>query len=377
MSKKIKIFFALAVLLAIPAVALAEHDEKPRQVIIGENEEIPGDFLDAGGLVDIAGKINGDVMLAGAELDFSGESAGDLLLAGANANVSGTVAADARIAACDVIITGKIQRNLSAIGCNLRLNKESVVSGNAYLAGANLIVKGQINGDLKIAASRVILAGPVEGDVLVYAKEIELLKDVTIKGNFTYYSSEEATIAEEAQIMGVVNKHLSPKESAERGLLKMFPAGALFIFLLWRILATLIVAWVAWKIFPGKIQAALDAFSESFWKKIGIGLVAVIVVPVGILIAIISLVGIPLGLIALAFYLTSLYLGMVLGVLLFGRWLREFARVGERASGFPYVTYFFGIVVISVISLVPVFGPLISFLVWLWGMGALVKALKS
>ncbi|PIR97224.1 MAG: hypothetical protein COT91_02520 [Candidatus Doudnabacteria bacterium CG10_big_fil_rev_8_21_14_0_10_41_10] len=372
--KKTKLVLVAVVLLLIPAVALGGLNKGEKEVVISKTTVHSGDFVNGAATVDVSGTVEGDVMTAGAQVDISGTVEGDILSAGGQVDISGDAGQDVRLVGGNVFYSGTTKQNFSAFGGNVRLSTDSMISGNAYIGGGNVELKGVIIGNVKAGSGKLVVAGEIGGDLVVYADEISVRDGAIIKGNFTYYSKIEANISEGATIGGAIEK----KNAKPTGSSSNFDKGKgfLFGFFIWRLLAALIVALVFWQIFRDKIKKALDDGNNSCWKKIGTGLVLMIVTPIAAIIAMVTILGLPIGLIGMGLYLIGTYLGMILGVVLFGNWIVKLIKLPEKGDGFPWMSYFVGMIVLSVISVVPLIGAVASFLILSWGVGSLYPLLK-
>ena len=376
MKKIISVF--ILVLFAVPIIVQAGSDrQKPRDIILGQDESVEGDFVNAGDTLDLAGEVSGDIMVAGGEVDISSNVKGDILSAGGNINITGEIEQDLRLLGGNIIVSGVVAKNVTIVGGTVRFTEDSSVSGNVYIIGGNITARGLVEGDLTMVGGKAVLSGNVGGNLKIYADDIDLRQGTNVDGDFVYASSEEAAISEGVVIAGEIIREIKQKPgSGFSGRNKLF-GSALLAFVIWKILASLVVALVFWKLFAGRIKEALAKTTAEFWAKIGWGIIGIIVTPIAALILMFTLIGIPLSLIALVLYGIIAYLAGVLGAVLFGRWLSTLLKFKESENRFPWISFFLGTVVLAVITLVPLAGILVQFAVWVWGFGSLMFILKK
>jgi hypothetical protein len=125
---------------------------------------------------------------------------------------------------------------------------------------------------------------------------------------------------------------------------------------------------------PGALAIATET---PPWARLGIGLAVAIILPlIGLLVFVIGLpVGLWwLGVILLALYPVLLLVSLAVSGLALGSWLSR--RIGR--AGVPSVVPFaVGLIVISLLSLLPFIGPIVNILAVIFGIGTLVLAPRS
>jgi hypothetical protein len=104
---------------------------------------------------------------------------------------------------------------------------------------------------------------------------------------------------------------------------------------------------------------------------LGIGFLALIVVPIAALILCFFIVTIPISLTAILLFLLGLYLAKVFVGLSIGRWLFGRFKWGEN----DFLALFVGLLVLMLLALIPVIGWLVRFLYVLFGLGAAIISL--
>jgi hypothetical protein len=144
-----------------------------------------------------------------------------------------------------------------------------------------------------------------------------------------------------------------------------------------RIVGFALLAGVLILLLPGMPRALSVATETSPWPRIGIGLALLLTLPLAGLL--LFAIGLPVGLwwlgvVVLALYPVLLLVSMAVSGLAIGSWLRS--RVHQ--PGVPMVLMFgAGILILSLLSLLPYIGPIVTIAALIFGLGALVLAPRS
>jgi len=371
--KKYILIAALAALI-VPVAALATTAGN-QLYVLDPSATTDNDLIKAAESVLIEGVVKGDAMLAGGNVKSTGTIEGDLLSAGGNITVSGTVGQNLRIAGGNIEIDNVTNRNLSVAGGNVKFANSAKVLGNVYIAGGEVTIRGEILGNVYVAAGTVDIEGVVGGNVIVMSEDVEILGNTQIAGNLEYSSNKEAYVSEAATIGGTITrKDLPASTMPTLHLGKSFTFASLIYF----IISTLLVILVLWKLAPALSSSMVVTTEEKFWKRLLVGLIAIIVWPLVAIVVAITLVGIPLFIGAMALYVLALIAGYAYGVVMFGVWVFKLFQPNFDVVNNQNLRFFLIVaVVFSVIRLVPVVGALLSLVTMLWGFGALVSHMQD
>ena len=128
-------------------------------------------------------------------------------------------------------------------------------------------------------------------------------------------------------------------------------------------------------LFPELSRSTVRALSSAPWQSLGLGVVLLIAVP--LLALILLIVGLFVGgwwlaLVVLALYTIVLVLGYVVVGLRLGHWV--LASIG-RPQAHLILALLVGLILLTLLGLVPFIGFVVAFLAALFGMGALVWVL--
>ena len=129
---------------------------------------------------------------------------------------------------------------------------------------------------------------------------------------------------------------------------------------------------------PGFAAGTAAQVRERPLASLGIGILALFVVPFAALIVALTVIGLPLSLLAGLSYLVALYLGQLLLGLALGGLLVELLRRGGMAPRLaPEWLVVLGLVMLYVLTHLPWIGGLATFLALCLGLGALLRQLAA
>jgi len=254
-------------------------------------------------------------------------------------------------AGADLEIKGKVKGGLRAFGANVM--HSGAVEGELMVFGANVTLAGKYHDKVRAGAANLILSGTFEGHVVTGAAKITVAPNAVIKGDLIY-TAAFLDRQEGSQIRGKVARRdfKEQKEWIEKGkkaLLSLWVACWVL-----SIPALIIVGVLIHYLFPRGTEAVLTALPRSPWGNIGVGLVFVVVVPVGMIIAMITLVGIPVGIMVALMYGILIYISRIfIGVWIGRKILGYFKKSLTTAFFWPL---FLGTLITTFLLIIPVLG---------------------
>jgi hypothetical protein len=377
LSKKF-IFFLLAFffLLFFPVQILAQtsSSESLKTVTLNKDQVVNQDYFTAGERVIIDGTVNGDAYVAGGQVDVNGTVNGDLLVLGGQVNIRGTISQNIRAIGGNIVITGKTGKNVSIAGGNLTIDNTAKVGGNIVVAGGNVGILTQVN-NLTVAGGMIRLGGNVLGNVTAGVGTLDILPEVTIKGNLNYWSDNEATISQSAKITGQTSFHQTQlktnlQKTSEKNAGTIF--GASIFFLAISFISLLVLGILFLRLLPVYTQKMAEVVKNKFWVCFGTGLIALIIAPVLVVLLMITLVGFPIALALIFVYGIVLYVAKLFVILVLGKY------VGEKAKWnlTPIWTFTVGLLIYYFLGFIPVVGWLTKTIFTLVGVGAIILQKK-
>ncbi len=382
---KFGLLIAVAVIVCVlPLSAKAFMNKAEDSVYIPKEQTVSGSLFAAGSSITVDGKVQGDVFCAGQSIVINGIVDGDVFCAGQSVTINGSVGGSVRAAGNSIAINGKVSRNVMAAGANVTLSPEATVGWDMQFASAFSEIRGKVGRDVDGAGASATISGNVGRNVFLLMDDNRMNKEnkedvkaspiitstATIGGNVSYRSRTEAQIEKGSMIKGETSR-LAMKDVIDRRDAKNAAKGGLAVFSLIGLFSSLIIGlvFVSWLKRPAR--EITDIIVAKPWPSIGWGLIVAIVAPIAAFIVCIPIIGFALGLIILAAWLLAMYLGDIVFGVAFGRWLlKKFApnKVESATLVWPMVL---GIVVSSIIFMIPVIGWLACMVATLWGMGAI------
>ena len=321
----------LAVLLVTPLLAgVAAADQRAGGTVVVEEGETVTDGLQAtGGTVVVRGTVEGDLEAFAGTVEIA---------------ESGTVTGDVSAVAGSIRIAGR-------------------VGGDADLVGGSVVVTTPaiVAGDIEGAAGSFTIDGTVQGSVRVGAGTITLGPEAVIEGDFVYDGDLER--AEGSAVGGEVRQ--DPNLGAVVGV----PSIAAWMVTVYSLLVTLLVGALLLLAFPGTSAIVANETANSPLRTLGLGLVALVAVPLLIVVLFLTVVGIPIALVVLFLYALLLWLAFVWGQYAVGAWL---LALGDREH--RWMALVVGVLAVFLLGLVPILGGIVSFVVLLIGLGGVAVA---
>jgi cytoskeletal protein CcmA (bactofilin family) len=377
-----KLFRLMIVLMAwLPAgsqaIDLSEHQVGSlirEQAVVPAGKVIDRDYVVYGQIVQISGTVNGDVYAAGGQVLIDGKINGDLLAAGGTVTISGTVAQDARLVGGKVAVSGVIGRNVTAAGGNVELTSSATIQGGMIAGGGNIHIAAPVTRDAKIGARNILVSSPVGGNLTAAAETIRLTSQAVVGGNVVYWSRNPASVDDHATVSGKLIRRELPQaflSSPEDFFLAI--VGLKLGVMVASFVSTLILGLLLIRYYPVSTQQALLHLGQRPFASLGVGILALILIPLlaGFLAA--TVVGIPLAFIVLAWYLILLYVCRIVVILWAGLLLfRNFGK-GEHVR----LAFVVGLLLYVLLTLVPILSAWLTVLVIMFGLGTVLLAKRD
>ena len=342
------------------------------RAVLRAGQIVKGDYFAVGPRVEISGIVNGDLYVAGGHVLVDGVINGDVIVAGGKVTLSGTVAQDARIAGGQVLISGTIGRNATVGGADIHLTETSQIGENLLAAGGAVQLGGHIGKDARIGAAKVTVSNEIERDLAVAAESVRLTSKAIVGGKLKYWSETAPVIDEEATVRGAIARRPLPEgwslENARRGIFGVRVIAAVVSFV-----STLILGLVLLRLYPLFTARVTATIRERPGVSFGWGAVALVGMPIVAVSFLVTLFALPIGLVLLALYVPLVYLARVYAITCLGQLLSRRQSDSSPLAG-PFVK---GLVLYSMLTLIPIVGTVLTVLVILFGLGALLMTKKE
>lgn len=316
---------------------------------------VTGDFSAVGGSIVTASPIQGDALLLAGSVHSRAIVSGDLRIFGGRANIEAPVRGD-----------------LVAFGVSV--HSAGRPGGSVLAMGANVTLADGAAGPVTIYGNNVALAGNFSSDVRIFSSgRVTLAPETTIRGTLKYESPEPAAIPATATITGGVT-YTNASYLPDAGTSRILAVVSIGFFLFARILGALILAGLLAGLFPKLAEAVANRLytknPRSMLLTMLLGFAILVATPVLLMLLALTFVGIGLALLLFMLYgllvmLSVLYAGILMGSIFARRFARR-ERVLWRDGAL-------GMLVFSVIALVPVIGLPVTTLFTLYAAGALLQ----
>lgn len=338
-----------ALLLCLAAApALGQDDVYSVGAQLQIDTEVRGDLLAAAGTLAVTQRVAGDAMLAGGTVDVRAPVGDDLRAVGGSVTLSTMVGDDALLA-----------------GGRVHLARSAAVGGRGWLAGGEVVIDGRVAGDLRAAGGTVVLAGAVGGGAELTGETVELRPGAHVAGDLVYRSPNEVLIPPGARVDGDVRRlafeapAVAPAARRAGGTIGLFALAAAGI--------------VLYLLFPQFSLSAARTLGAAPWRAAALGFASLVAIPFLAVLLLVTVVGIPLALALFAAYLIMLLAGFLIGVIYvadLGLSRLAPARAHTRLGIIAAIVL--ALIVLWLVRLVPVLGGLATFLLLVFGTGALL-----
>jgi len=359
----------IAALLIVPMATFAQV-ESGDSIYVGSDEEITDNFFAAGQSVDLNGHFHKDVYVWGNMVTISGIVDGDVIVAGSNVRVTGEIGGTLRAAGSNIEVDAKIGRNATIAGAVVMIKDNTEIAWDLIVAGGMVSINGPVNGKISVAAGNIDINSTV-GDS-VFAKvdqqgQFILKPNAHVKGS-VYYTWDKELIQEEgALVEGSVEREEPGYAVSGKDVKKMFTSAywgwKLFSFAALLLIGLIILA--IWGKFGEKVAAKSV---EKFGKSLGIGFLVFILVPIAFFVLMVTIIGIPLAFVGLLAYGILFYVSKVFASLMVGTMLIK--GIGKKKKVDRYLGFLVGLIVLSLIGIIPFIGGLVWFILTVTAFGA-------
>jgi len=376
--RKLKRFLLLLLVLLTlaPGPAFAADLRQGSTVTVGPSETLKDDLYAAASTIDVSGTVDGSVIASGGNITVSGTITRDLIVAGGTVTVTGNVRGSVRAATGTLTINGSVGEDLVVLGGTLDIGPSAKVGRDLVIAGGTARVGGSIGRKVLASVDTLTIRGPVGGDVQATANVLRLEDGAAVTGELVYSSENQAFIAPGAKVAGKVTRNpvdgrlrrrADPAERFAdalvgwiRAMVGLFALGLVLVL-----------------VFPHFSTTTVKTFTSSPWINLGVGFALLIGIPVVALIGFV--VGLLIGgwwlaLIAVGLYVVALAVAYVLAALFVGQ--RGLDMAGRRGVH-PLLALLAGLVVLTLIGLIPILGGLITLAAVVFGLGGLAITLAK
>lgn len=366
--KGIRLLTVLALVMGVCATARAED-------AVNHFATRSGLHFYAGGNVDVS-EPGESVFAVGGDVKVQSKDIGEIIAAGGDVDLIDVVANRIIVAGGDVEISGTITKSVVAAGGEVKIRPGTTIGGDAVLAGGEVVLAGDVAGDLVASGGTVTVSGHVGGDAILRGGKIVFMPGASIAGNLTYHGRDTFKVPDGVTIGGTVST--DPVKTRERWSPGTgFFAGVfviMFVIMLVGIVVVFFCAVVAMAVFRRQIDHAAALVTDQPLQSLGLGMLLAIAFPMTIVILLITIIGIPFSLLLMVVGSVLTVLGVIVAAYWIGMKFRD-ALSDEQGPPeyFPALGWTLaGLVLFSVVGLLPGVGTMAQFFALTAGYGALV-----
>ncbi len=345
-----------------------------REFLLPDGAEARGDIYIMVNRARVEGQVDGDLFVGAENVLVPGRVMGDVDAAAAKVKVCGTVGGRLRTFAAATDVCGEIGTDVVVFGFDFTLEPGAVVRGSLAVFAGNAKLDGEVDGPVYIGAGRVEINGKVAGDVTVKCDELTFGPAARLEGNLVYQSRSVVNVPPGA-VAGTVTRKVEEKPAgAPSARALSFWRSSWFWFLLriWLAFVALVAGGLLLLFFRPLVDGALGR-ADTFHQVaacFGIGLVTLLAM---LVVGVVCCLFFPLALAVWSALGALIYFGGLVGKIVFGLWaLRPLRRTLNPLTGLLV-----GVGLLFVITLIPILGDLIWFVVTVTGMGAAVLQVRG
>jgi cytoskeletal protein CcmA (bactofilin family) len=366
MSNTKRVVGALMIALLVPLVAYGATFRSGDAVDLRPGEIVYEDVYAAGGTVTSGSQIVGDLYAGGGTVLVTGQVSADVVVGGGTVTITSAIGDDLRVGGGTIVVQGTINGDAVIGGGQVHLAGRSI--GGDVLAGGGLIrIEAPVGGDVRVGGGEIVINAPVAGNVHVEAEKVTLGSRAVISGNFTYKSPTEAVIEEGAVVRGATTYTPAPSRGAAGAALAAFVSIAMLIKLLMFLVGALVFGLVFRRYSTHIVR---DSFSKPL-PELGRGLLVLIATPVLSVLLMVTVIGIPLGILGMISFVGLMIFSWLLAPVLLGSFIYQWFNKGDYVV--TWQSILIGVLVYTLLGVVPIVGWLVQFGLILLVLGSAVK----
>lgn len=308
-----------------------------------------------GNNVDVDSKVDGISFIAGNIIEVKGTSEYSF------------------IAGNDIEIYSTSLKDVFVAGASISFKEEAFIGRDAFFAASSIMLSGTVNGDFRSYSDSIELKNTtINGDVVINSSSIIIGENVNIAGEFKY--NDDAVIEGEDLLNAfAITTYSSSDETIAKEELLTTISSKLINFLNLVILGVLIC------LLFGKYVTKMYKKYENlpfgtYAKQFGHGFLVLFVTPLLGVMLVTTTIGMSVGLVLLALYIMAIYISRILLAIIFGN---MFIKKVLHKKVNNYLGLLIGLVVITLVTMIPYLGGLVTFVLLLLGLGVVFHLFKE
>ncbi len=175
----------LLILIGFGVEATNKDKIKGNRVI---SDPIEDNVYIAGSRVTIDAVIGGDLTAAGWTIRVNDSVQEDLLLAGGDIHINGVIGDDAKVAGRDIRVSRNVHGDLIVSGASVQIDKDVEIDKNLIIFAGEVLISGTVKGNINVSGGIVTFDGTALQELGIQADE--LIMNGSIHGPATFVGSE-------------------------------------------------------------------------------------------------------------------------------------------------------------------------------------------
>ncbi|MCU4718679.1 bactofilin family protein [Halapricum hydrolyticum] len=282
-----------------------------------------------------------------------------------------------------IIVRGTVDGNLDGAAGSVVIEESGVVTGDVSTAAGSLTIAGEVNGDvdvgtgsfslartgvingsLNVGSGSILIAGTVGGDAKLGADSVRLAETANVGGDVRY--AADATFTNDGATVG---GSIIADSSLGTGGFDL-PDVPGWLFTGYAILVNLVLGAALLAVLPGFSRRIDETVSDEPAKSAGVGVLAMLGIPIGLVLLAVTIIGIPLTIAGFVAFALLAWVALLYGRIAVAAWALRQADVDNR-----WLALVVGIVGFGLLGRIPILGGLISLATFLLGLGAIALVL--
>ena len=356
---------ALALMVALPPSAgAAELKHGDPNYTLPAGEVIHTDLIVSAGSTRIDGDVEGDLITFSSNVTVNGHIKGDIIAFSQQLRVNGPVDGNVRAFVQSLQLNGKVARNVMAWAGDVNLDQDAVVNGTLTAGSGHLEVNGKLVGDLLAYSGDVDINGQLGRNARIRSGHLTIGSRAEIAGQTTAELRQEPEVSTSAKMGSPLDWKIT-KRSSETN----YSSARYYVHQILKWGASFVFGLALLFLMPGFFFDAVRACNKTA-PAIGFGVLFLFAMPIAAFIVCITVVGLGVGISAMMLWLICIYAAQVL----VGAWLGEKILGASAGVGAALGRLALGLAILRALGMLPYLGGWISFVVVIWGIGAVALA---
>jgi cytoskeletal protein CcmA (bactofilin family) len=357
---------ALALALVLPSSAgAAEMRRGDPNYTLASGEVIHTDLIVSADSTRIDGDVEGDLITFSRSVTVNGHIKGDIIAFSQELRVNGPVDGNVRAFVQNLQLYGTVARNVLAWAGDVNLDQDAKVNGTLTAGSGHLEVNGKLVGDLLAFSGDVDINGQLGRNARIRGGHLTIGSRAEIAGETTALLRQPPDVSTSAKMASPLDWTL-----AKRGSETSYASGRYYLHQILKWGASFLFGLVLLFLMPGYFFDAVKACDKAA-PAIGFGLLFLFAIPIAAFIVCITVVGLGVGISAMMLWLVALYAAQVF----VGAWLGEKILGAGVGAGAALGRLALGLIILRALRMLPYLGVFVTFIVIIWGLGALALAI--